>query len=299
MAVQNKPAAEIDITVDMVRELLTEQMPDLAHLDIVSGPCGWDNCLFRVGSSFAARLPRRQMGAMLVEAEQRWLPLLAPSLPLPIAAPVRSGVANQRFPWSWSLVPWFEGDIAARAELSDPGEGAQTIGAFCAALHTPAPPDAPVNPYRGIALEDRTEAFANYRPQVADVVDLDAVDRAWQRCVEAPAFEGEPVWLHGDLHPGNVIVRDGNVAGVIDFGDIGKGDRATDLAIAFMMFGPTERSRFRAAAGMFELVDDATWMRARGWALTLGIMHLVHSADGPHHETIGRRAINAVLEELR
>lgn len=298
MGIHSKPAAEVDITIEKVRELLAEQMPDLAHLDIVAGPCGWDNCLFRVGSSFAARLPRREMGAMLVEAEQRWLPLLAPSLPLPIAAPVRFGVANTDFPWSWSLVPWFEGDIAALAELSDPGAAAQAIGEFCAALHRPAPPDAPVNPYRGIPLAGRVEAFANARPQVADLLDLKAVDAAWQQCVEAPVFDGEPVWLHGDLHPGNVIVRDGAVAGVIDFGDIGKGDRATDFAIAFMRFGPRDRDRFRAAAGAHEPVDDATWMRARGWALTLGIMHLTHSADGPHHETIGRHAINAVLDEL-
>ena len=298
MATQNKPAAEIRIDEDLVRDLLSLQMPDLGGLEVTQGPSGWDNTIFRVGPQFAARLPRRQLGADLVAAEQRWLPELAGRLPLPIAAPLRFGTPQDGYPWSWSLVPWIEGEIAASAPLRDRGAAAISIGTFCASLHTAAPADAPTSACRGIPLSGRVAAYESRLPMVADLVDIAAVNGAWQRCLAAPEFLGAPVWLHGDLHPGNVIVRDGVIAGVIDFGDICGGDPATDFAIAFMMFDAADREVFREAAGASTGIDDGTWMRARGWALALGIMHLLHSADGPHHEKIGRHAIAAVLDDL-
>ena len=298
MTAQNKPAAEIAVDKEMVRGLLASQMPDIADLDIVPGPSGFDNYLFRVGNELAVRLPRRQMSADLVVAEQRWLPILAPRLPLPIAAPLRCGVAQGEYPWGWSVVPWIDGEVAAGAELRTSTDAARSLGEFVAALHVPAPSDAPISLCRGGPLTSRIDAYDNRRSAAADLMDVAAVDHAWQRCLDAPKFDDEPVWLHGDLHPGNVIVRDGVVVGVIDFGDICSGDPATDLAIAFMMFNRADREAFRSGAGAVAEIDDDTWLRACGWALTLGVMHLVHSADGPMHEIIGRRAINAVIAEL-
>ncbi|MFD3588272.1 aminoglycoside phosphotransferase family protein [Streptomyces sp. NPDC058683] len=286
------PAAEISVSADLVRRLLDEQHPDLADLPVEVLANGWDNLVCRLGEEFLVRLPRRAVAAEFVAHEQRWLPELAARLPLPVPAPVRVGRPTARYPWPWSVVPYFPGRIAAQSEPDDRWSAAAVLGGFLDALHAPAPAEAPVNSVRGIPLAGRAEGV------LAGLAHVDRADRAtalrvWESAAAAPAWDGPPVWLHGDLHPANILVDRGRISAVIDFGDITSGDPATDLSVAWMLFTAEQRAALRQTCGR---ADDATWERARGWALALSLVFLSHSADNPLMRGIGERAFRAVLE---
>lgn len=291
------PSAEVDVDEPLVRRLLAEQHPDLAARSLRPIASGWDNAIFRLGDDLAVRLPRREIAARLVGHEHRWLPQLAPRLPLPVPVPLRVGRPGCGFPWAWTICPWLEGAIAADEPPSDPDATADVLGAFLAALHRPAPPDAPVNPYRGIPLARREGRFVDSVAQLADVIDAAAVRRCWARLADTPPDPGPPRWLHGDLHPANLLVRAGRLAGVLDFGDLTAGDRATDLSIAWMLLPSRSRTRLRDAAGAEAPIDDATWARARAWALHLSVAYLAGSADHPVIARIGRTTLAAVLAD--
>jgi aminoglycoside phosphotransferase (APT) family kinase protein len=293
------PDADIDISPSLVRALLEDQHPDLAHLTLVDVGHGWDNKIFRLGYSLAVRLPRRSASAGLVATEQRWLPELAPRLPLPIPAPVRIGVPACGYPWSWSIVPWLVGEPAALAHAYDPDAVAGDIGAFVRALHQPAPGDAPLNPFRGVPLAHRTHVVRDRVAQLGALVEGREALALWERALSAGAYSGPAVWLHGDLHPANLLVNDGLLSAVIDFGDLTAGDPATDLAIAWMLLPPRSRSVFRTAArDPSGAVDDGTWMRARGWALLIGLAFLTSSRDSALMERLGRSTVEAVLADI-
>ncbi len=289
------PAAEVEITEGLVRRLLSEQHPDLAdqHLTLVAN--GWDNAIFRVGDDLVVRLPRRQLGADLVANEQRWLPALAERLPIPIAAPVRIGVASEEYPWAWSICRWFEGDVAADATLTSPATEAQRLGAFVAAFHTDAPVDAPDNPHRGQLMADLGERISANIDRSGSLIDQHAVARRAAELLDVDDWAGPAVWLHGDLHSANVVVRDGSIVAVLDLGDITSGDPACDLAIAWMLFADDARQIFRAAAGVRSPVDDATWQRAEVWALHFALLYLLHSADNERFARMGRSLLDTVV----
>jgi aminoglycoside phosphotransferase (APT) family kinase protein len=293
MAIANVPAAEVAIDEALIRRLLRAQHPDLADRPLRIVASGWDNVLARLGDDLVVRLPRRALAAALVAHEQRWLAELAPRLPLPIPVPVRVGVAGDGFPWPWSVCPWFEGADAAGAAFADPDATATGLADFVVALHRPAPADAPANPFRGVPLPARDHLVRGYLDLLGTAVDQDAVRRRWADACALPPYAGPPVWLHGDLHPANLVVRDGVLAAVVDFGDVTAGDPATDLAVAWMLFDPPARVRFRSAAA----VDDATWRRAAGNALAHGLASLARSADAPSLAAVGRRTIAAVLAD--
>jgi aminoglycoside phosphotransferase (APT) family kinase protein len=299
------PAAEVEVSAVLVRRLLADQHPDLARLPVEFLANGWDNELYRVGDGLVARLPRRALGAEIIKNEQRWLPGLAPRLPLPIPYPERTGVPGCGYPYSWSVVPYLPGVPAAQASSFDAAQVAAAVGGFLGALHVPAPADAPANPFRGVPLAERAGTFAANLALLTgldqagrDRVDRDAVLRAWDAALAAPGYDGPRVWLHGDLHPANILVNDGQVSGVIDFGDITAGDPASDLSVAWMLL-PAGRhasfwSAYEAAGGG---VGDALRARARGWALNLAIVLLAHSDDNPVLRQVGRRTLRAVLED--
>jgi aminoglycoside phosphotransferase (APT) family kinase protein len=292
------PAAEVVVTADLVRRLLADQHPDLADLPVTFLANGWDNELYRVGDRLVARMPRRQLGATIILHEQRWLPSLAPRLPLPIPYPERTGHSALGYPYSWSVVPFLPGTPATDADSLDLGAAAAAVGGFLGALHVPAPPDAPLNPFRGVPLASRASTFAENLRLVAGAVDRDAVLRVWDSALAAPRYAGPPAWLHGDLHPANILVAGGQVSGVIDFGDITAGDPAVDLAVAWMLLPLSWHDAFRAAyeaAGGLGASDDAVWQRARGWALNLGIVYLANSADNPWLLAVGRRTLDRIL----
>lgn len=294
------PAAEVDVSTDLVRQLLAEQHPDLARLPVEFMANGWDNAIFRLGDTLLARLPRRAPAAALLLNEQRWLAVLAPQLQLRIPYPERTGLPAHGYPWSWSIVPYLPGEPAANADRLDLASVAAALGGFLGSLHAPAPPDAPANPVRGVPLADRAEAFEENLALVSGAVDRDLVLRGWRSALAAPGYQGPPLWLHGDLHPANILVSGGRVSGVIDFGDITSGDPACDLAVAWMLLPLPSHAAFRdayraarhASAGE---IDDAVWMRARGWALSLAIVLSARSADNPPLENVGRRTLRRVL----
>jgi aminoglycoside phosphotransferase (APT) family kinase protein len=303
VAVNRMPAAEVEVSADLVRRLLAGQHPDLARLPVAFLANGWDNELYRVGDGLLARLPRRAFGAQTIKNEQRWLPGLASRLPLPIPYPERTGAPACGYPYSWSVVPYLPGVPAARADSFDPAAAAAAVGGFLGALHVPAPPDAPSNPSRGIPLADRADTFAANLALLTgqtgqDPSGRDAVLRVQDAALAAPGYDGPPVWLHGDLHPANILVNDGQVSGVIDFGDITAGDPAGDLSVAWMLLPLDCHDRFwsayQAAGGR---ADDALRARARGWALNLAIAFLAHSEDNPVIRGIGRRTLSTVLED--
>lgn len=296
MAIVDAPAAEVVVDADLVRRLVRAQHPDLGELPLCVVASGWDNVLVRLGEGLVVRLPRRAVAAELVVHEQRWLAELAPRLPLPIPVPVRVGLPGQGFPWGWSVCPWFDGESAAVAPLADPDAAATTLAGFLVGLHRPAPAAAPVNRFRGVPLVERDAIVRGYVDALGSEIDRAAVERCWTAACALPAYDGPPRWVHGDLHPGNLVVRDGALAAVVDFGDVTAGDPATDVAVAWMLFDAPTRARFRAALGG---VDDVAWRRAAGNALAHGLASLARSADAPWLATVGRRTITAVLAELR
>jgi aminoglycoside phosphotransferase (APT) family kinase protein len=307
------PPADIDITEALVRRLLESQHPDLATLPLAYLGTGWDNVMFRLGARYTVRLPRRAVAAELVGFEQRWLPLLAPRLPIPIPVPIREGRPSEEYPWSWSVLPWFDGVSAA--VLGDLGDSelrsiAAQLGQFLGALHYPAPDDAPVNPYRGVLLSERTDITMQRFAKLAAIVDVVRLTPIWDAALGAEPWTGAPLWIHGDLHTANVLLaqhpltsleqtdRNRFVSAVIDFGDISAGDPATDLSIAWMLFPLSMHDQFRIAAmNEFNPIDDHTWMRARGWAVLLALVYLESSADNPIMRLVGETVISRLLSE--
>ncbi len=288
------PIAEVEIDESLVRDLLRTQHPDLAELELQPIDSGWDNVMFRLGDDLAVRIPRRSAAAALVQHEQEWLPTLAPRLPLPIPAPVRVGVPGIGYPWRWSIVPWLRGTAA---DLDPPrGDQALQLAAFFDALHVAAPTGAPHNVYRGVPLANRADAFEDRmrRLERAGVAIDPALRRLWDEALAAP-IDIAPTWIHGDFHARNVLTEDGAISGIIDWGDIAAGDRATDLAAIWMLFDdPSDR---RAAMRGCTSVSEATWTRAKGWALLFGVLLLATGlVDHPRHAAIGEWTLRRVLE---
>jgi len=292
---RSMPAAEVDVSPELVRMLLNAQHPDLADLPIAVLANGWDNIIYRLGEDLLIRLPRRSLGAEILLHEQRWLPVLAPRLPLPVPAPVRVGRPAVGYPWPWSVVPYLPGEVAARTPPADPSQAATSLGRFLNALHTPADPDAPVNQFRGVPLAGRDATVQDNIALLAHTgIDTAAVNGLWATTKAAPPHDGPRLWLHGDLHPANILVDHGQLSGMIDFGDITSGDPACDLSVAWMLF--PEAAHREVFWAQYAKADDSTRVRARGWALNFSLVFLAYSADNPLMAEIGRRAYRAVLD---
>jgi aminoglycoside phosphotransferase (APT) family kinase protein len=221
---------EHEVTADLIAELLREQHPDLAGLPLTFAARGWDNQLWRLGDDLAVRLPwaTKDAGELHLK-EHTWLPATAPRLPLPVPVPQRLGQPSARFPRPWLVTTWVAGEPADRAPATRGAEAAVTLAAFLAALHQPAPHDAPAGRNRrGGPLAGTGEGFAHLLTEATDrglVSGPDAVREVWDDALAAPDWPGPALWLHGDLHPANLLTRDGTFCGVVDFGDMCAGDR--------------------------------------------------------------------------
>jgi len=292
------PAAEVDVTPELVRDLLADQHPDLADLPITAFTNGWDNAMLRLGDDLLVRAPRRAVAAELVEHEQTWLPMLAPRLPAAVPAPVRVGRPALGYPWSWSVLRWQPGRALGTVPLPDRAPAAVEIGEFLADLHVTAPDDVWQSPYRGGSLRDRLDLVAERVGRHAP--DHAASLLAWFRAVlDQPDPPGPRLWVHGDLHPLNVLLDGGSLAAVIDWGDITAGDPACDLAIAWLGFDADAAAALRAAydAGATHHLDLATlWLRAQAWALHLTMVMLDSSDDHPELAAVGRHGLMRMLE---
>jgi aminoglycoside phosphotransferase (APT) family kinase protein len=286
------PAADLDVTVELIDALLREQQPDLSTLPVVKLAEGWDNVMFRVGEAWLVRAPRRAAAAELVLSEQRWLPQLAPQLCLPIPTPARVGVPGCGYPWHWSVVPWLEGMCLDEAEPCDPGQ-AVVLARFLRQLHRPAPADAPLNPARGVPLVEResttSERIERLRMRTS-LIDRELV-RAWEAGLAAPPSAAS-VWLHGDLHALNVLAWEGRLSAVLDWGDLTSGDPASDLACVWLLFDAAEARRALIEA---YAPDEALLARARGWAVLLGTVLLETGlANSPRHAALGAATLRRV-----
>ncbi|MEY2227648.1 MULTISPECIES: aminoglycoside phosphotransferase family protein [Streptomyces] len=258
-----------EVTAELVRDLLRDQHPDLADRPVRFGARGWDNQLWRLGEDLAVRLPWATPAAdALLRKEHAWLPVLAPGLPLPVPVPQRIGEPSERFPRPWIVTTWVPGEPADRAPATNATAAADALAAFLTAFHRPAPEGAPVgNHGRGGPLAEHADAFADGLATAADmglIPDPDAVRAVWEDAVAAPVWAGPAMWLHGDLHPANVLTAGGTLCGVIDFGDLCAGDPACDLAAPWTLLPDGAVDRFHASYR--PAVDDATRRRARGWA---------------------------------
>lgn len=289
---QDMPPAEVEIDAALVTALLEDQRPELSALAVDFLAHGLDNASFRVGHDLVMRLPRRALAVDLIQHEAQWLPHIAEGLPLQIPTPIFEGSPGSGYPWPWVLAPLLPGSSAAEAESLDLDTCAVQLGGFLAALHRPAPTDAPENPFRGVPLAHRSVMTTQRLRDLADVVDTTELHTKWEQALAAKPFSGPPLWLHGDFHSHNLLETDGRISGVVDFGDVTAGDPATDLAIAWSLFTRETRQQFWDAYG--GAVDDLR-RRAEGWAISLGTAYLAHSADNPSMEAVGRRTLDEVM----
>jgi aminoglycoside phosphotransferase (APT) family kinase protein len=291
-----------DIDEALIVRLLEEQAPHLAGLQVRQVRNGWDNAIWRLGDALAIRITRRAVAVDLHRHEQRWLPTLARRLPMPVPVPVVTGVPSDLFPWPWSVVPWFEGDVAAVAPPL-PAE-ARVLGGFLAALHVQALEDVAPNLARGGPLESRQEAATTWAAHGVSKQDepltAQALDVFHAGLLATPATER--VWIHGDLHARNVLVRRGRLCAVLDSGDVTAGDAATDLAAAWWLFDLDIHRDVWSAYGR-ESVD--TWSRARAWAALFGLSFLSFvlpddptTPDTAAHE-LGRQLLRRVVADQR
>lgn len=290
------PATEVLIDEGLVRSLLRAQYPVLAELPLVAMPGhGWDNTMYLLGSEFTVRLPRRAAASRLVEHEARWLPDLSRIVSLPTPVPIHAGTPTRDYPWHWSVNRLVRGTPVGVQPLLDQRVAAQALAEFLDRLHQPAPLDAPVNPYRGVPLAARQKCFLDDVAALQrDGHDMSDVVERWERLSRAPRYRGYWHWIHGDLHGGNVLQLDGWLSGIIDFGDLTRGDPATDFAVAWLLFDdPAHREPLRVGAARH---GRGTWHRAQAWALAWGVSALSRSADNPFVAAIGERAIANAVE---
>jgi aminoglycoside phosphotransferase (APT) family kinase protein len=289
---------ELHTDADLLRRLLAAQFPSWADLPIERvASSGTDHALYRLGEDLVARLPRIDWAVGQAERERRWLPALAPHLPLTVPVPLAIGEPGEEYPWSWSVVPWLEGEDVSASPVLDRSRAAEDLGAFVRALRAIDATDAPTpidDLDRGGPLADRDEATREAIEQLRGELDASAVSAAWAAALAAPAWAGPPVWIHGDLQGGNLLARDGRLVAVIDFGCLGAGDPACDLLGAWHLFDAADRARFRNAAD----VDEATWARGRGWALSVALIYLPYYREtNPLGVSTARRVVEEVLAD--
>ncbi|MDX3638512.1 aminoglycoside phosphotransferase family protein [Streptomyces sp. MB09-02B] len=295
---------ETEITAELVRDLLRDQHPDLAGLPVREVAGGWDNHMWRLGDELAVRMPRTERAPDLQRGERRWLPVLAPRLPLPVPRPVRAGVPSARFPKPWTIVTWVPGEPLDHSTLSRGDHAAEALADFLGALHVEAPADAPVSTDRGGHPSECTGGFDHFFHAVPLGGLADEVRAVWDDAVAAPAWEGPPLWVHGDLHPANVVVADGTLTGVVDFGDMFAGDPAWDLAAAWVILPEGAASRF---FDVYARADEATIRRARGLAAMKCLFLMLMGRNGdrglpggkPTWGPAGRAALDRVISGLR
>ena len=290
---------EVDTNVSLVVRLLITQFPQWANLPIEPvHSAGTGNALYRLSNDMVVRLPRIPWAVEQVDKEQKWLPRLAPLLPLNIPVPLAKGKPSESYPWHWSVYRWLEGEDATTEPIADPRQAATDLAQFITALQqieaTGGPAPGRHNFYRGVPLAMRDQQTRAAIAALHDVLDADEVTTVWDAAIEVPAWNGMPVWLHGDLHSGNLLVQQGRLSAVIDFGGLGVGDPACDVMAAWLFLSAESRAVFRALLQ----VDDATWARGRGWALSFGLIALpYYQATNPVLAGTARRAINEALTD--
>ena len=297
MPVQKMHADEADIDTALVGRLLRAQFPQWADLPLSRVPsAGTDNALFRLGPELTVRLPRLPGSTGQSEKEARWLPLLAPQLPLAVPTPLAVGNPGEGYLWHWSICRWLDGEPLTDSAFADPTAAAIALAGFITALRRIDPSGGPAAG-RGTPLARRDaptrEALTALRGRLP-AGDLDTLGEIWREALQAPSWQKAPVWLHGDLLPGNLLAQQGRLSAVIDFGTLGTGDPAVDMLPAWALFTGESRTAFRNAVD----VDEATWTRGRGWALSIALIIMPYYWNtNPVLMATARRIVHEVLAE--
>ncbi len=268
-------ADQLDIDESLVRRLLAEQFSQWSDLPIERvRSTGTENAIYRLGHDMAIRLPYRAVKSSQVDKDHRWLPNLDPHLSLPIPVPLAKGAPAEGYPAQWSICRWLRGENATLQRLADPSQAARDLAHFVHALQlidtAGGPPPGEHNFFRGSPLSDRDDDTHEAIAKSRSLVDTEAVTAAWERDLDAPVWTGPPVWIHGDLAPGNLLTLDGRLSGVIDWGGLGVGDPAIELLPAWNLFRNESRGAFRDEIA----IDEATWARGRGLALSVALIAL-------------------------
>jgi aminoglycoside phosphotransferase (APT) family kinase protein len=262
---------ELDIGLPLVARLVASQFPRWAELPLRPvAPAGTDNAIFRLGDTMAVRLPRIDWAIDQPVKEREWLPVLAPHLSLAIPEPLALGEPGHGYPWHWSVCTWLPGDTATAEHLGSPREVADDLARFVRELETIDTDGGPAPAGRGEPLATRDVDTRDAIAKLGDAIDTSRVEAIWEAAVGAPLWSRPPVWLHGDLDARNLLATDGRLSGVLDFGALAVGDPAADVMVAWKMFGANDRASFRSILD----VDDAIWLRARGWVLSQALMIL-------------------------
>lgn len=300
MVISTHSSTRPEITVSLVSDLISEQFPKWARLPIrpvESG--GWDNRTFHLGEEMSVRLPSAERYASQVQKEQKWLPKLAPHLSIPIQEVLAIGQPSKNYPWNWSVCRWIEGENASTLGIDDLEQFAAQIAQFLNELYKIDAADGPLagvhNFYRGSppsVYDTETRAALS---QLRDFIDVDAVTGVWEKAISSKWLH-KPVWVHGDFSAGNILVKDGQLAAVIDFGSSGVGDPACDLAIAWTFLTKRSRQIFRSHMEL----DSDTWARARGWAIWKALITLAQAEDKICTDALKyQQVIDRVLEDHR
>jgi len=293
-------ANEAATDVALVQRLLAAQLPQWADRPVRPvAASGTDHALYRLGEDLVVRLPRLERSARQIAKERLWLPQLTPGLPLATPQPVAWGEPAEGFAFPWAIYRWVPGEPARRGRLDDPVRAARDLAAFILALQAVDPTGGPApgahNVWRGQPVAVRDRIFRETLAGLEDDIDTAAALAAWEDVLAADPWRGPPVWLHGDLMPGNLIVDAGRLTAVIDFGCLGVGDPACELMPAWNLFDGPARAAFRAALPY----DDDTWRRGRGWALQ-GVMGIgYYRATKPDFAAQGVRTVTAAIEDWR
>ncbi|MFD8808790.1 aminoglycoside phosphotransferase family protein [Streptomyces sp. NPDC059597] len=293
MSTAKMRANEIGVDAPLVRRLVAERFPHWAERPVRRlESSGTENAMFRLGPELVVRLPRHPGAVADVAHERRWLPRLGPLLPVSAPRPVGFGEPGEHFPWPWSVYRWLEGVNPVAGAVERPEPLARDLGRFVTALRRTATQDAPRG-YRGGPLADQDTETRSALAELTGRIDTEAATALWERALQAPAHAGPPVWAHGDLSPGNVLVSGGRLAAVIDFGCVGVGDPAVDLIVAWNLLPASARAAFRETVG----ADDAEWARGRGWALSVALIQLPYYRDT--NPALAENARHTIAEILR
>jgi aminoglycoside phosphotransferase (APT) family kinase protein len=288
-------ADEVAVDPVLAQRLVTVQFPHWADRRISRlDASGTGNTIYRLGEDLLLRLPRIERAAVALAKERTWLPRLATALPLAIPTPVGLGEPGEGYPYPWAVYRWLDGDLVD-ADRLDLSEAADDLGRFVSALRRVDATDGPAA-NRGRPLRSRDRETRAAIEALDGTIDADLAWAAWQAALAVPRWQGRPVWIHGDLHSANLLARDGRVRAVIDFGSAGVGDPACDMMVAWTLLTAQTRPIFRARVQ----VDDATWARGRGWALTFGIVAMpYYQTSNPQLARIAARAVDEVLTDYR
>jgi len=288
-------ADEIETDVPLVRRLLAAQFPEWAGLPIERvRSAGTDNALYRLGEDLVVRLPRIHWAVDGVGKDMLWLPKLAPLLPVAVPVPLAKGEPAEDYPWTWGVYPWLAGENPAIDSVPAAKSLTNEVADFVKALHRVDLAGGPAarrgRPLAEVQDEEARAALA----ELKGMIDVDAATAAWNAAIQAPPWTGRPVWVHGDLLAGNLLLEGRRLTGVIDWGGVGIGDPACDLIVAWGLLPRDLRPAFRAKLG----VDDETWARGRGWALSVGLIALPYYKDtNPVLAATARQLIREVLAD--